>query len=114
MSDLGVGADYDGSRCVITVSGEARLETAASFERVAHEIEARGVDRVLVDMTQLSFMDSASAGMLLKLRKQMRDADGAMVLFGMRKLVARLFERTGLVEQFQCADSREEADALLD
>jgi anti-sigma B factor antagonist len=113
MSDLGVGTSFEGARCTITVTGEARLETAQRFEEVGREIAAAGATEVLVDLTQLVFMDSASAGMLLRLQKQLGESGGVMVLFGMRRLVSRLLERTGLDEQFQCAEGRAEAIALL-
>ena len=113
MSDLGVTTAFEGDRCLIVVSGEARLETAERFEHVTREVAVAGTRAVLVDMTQLVFMDSASAGMLLRLRNQLQSQDGVLVLFGMRKLVSRLFERTGLAEQFTCVETQAEAEALL-
>jgi anti-anti-sigma regulatory factor len=44
----------------------------------------------------------------------MADADGELVLFGLRKLVLRLMERTGLDEQFRVVETEAEALALLD
>jgi len=118
MSDLGVTTIFDGKRCTITVAGEARLETARAFEDAGREIEERAatdvaVTQVLVDMRGLAFMDSASAGMLLRLQLQLRERGGVLVLFGLRRLVSRLLDRTGLDAQFQCAETEAEALALF-
>lgn len=113
MSDLGIQTVFEGKRCTITVAGEARLETARAFEDAAHEIAERGATQVLVDMRGLAFMDSASAGMLLRLQMQLRERDGVLVLFGLRRLVSRLLDRTGLDAQFQCVETEAEALALF-
>lgn len=113
MSDLGVTTNFNGALCTIRVSGEARLETARAFETAAAEIAERDATQVIVDMRALDFMDSASAGMLLRLQAQLREREGVLVLFGLRRMVSRLLERTGLESQFQCVETEAEALALL-
>ena len=114
MSDLRVSAEFDEGVCRVKATGEARLETAAEFDRVRHEIAERGATRVLVDLTGLEFMDSASTGMLIALKNQLAaEEGGALVLHGLRRPVARLFERTGLTEEFECVETEAEAEAHL-
>lgn len=111
--DFRVTADWQDGICVVRLDGEARLENADAFDTMAQEIAERGVDRVAVNMNGLAFMDSASAGMLLRLKSQLDGRDGRLVLFDLRRMVARLMDRTGLDEQFHCVDTREEALAYL-
>ena len=113
MNDLKISTEYDGDVCTIAFSGEARLEIADQFEALSAEIEESKARFLLIDLSRLDFMDSASAGMLLRLKSEVTRRDGAVALFGLRRLVSRLFERTGLDDQFPTAETRDAALALL-
>jgi len=113
MRDFRVKAEWLEGMCVVRLDGEARLENADAFDAMANEIAERGVNGVAVDLNGLDFMDSASAGMLLRLKSQLDKRGGKLVLFDPRRMVARLMERTGLDEQFNCVATREDALALL-
>ena len=113
MSGFRVTAEWQGDVCIVRLDGEARLENADAFDAMAQEIADRGATGVAVDMQGLAFMDSASAGMLLRLKSQLDKREGKLVLFDLRHMVARLMERTGLDEQFHCVPTRDDALALL-
>ena len=49
-----------------------------------------------MDLSDVEFMDSTGLGVLIGSLKRLREADGSMVLAGIRPSVARVFEITGL------------------
>jgi anti-anti-sigma factor len=113
MRDLDVATSWEGTRCTVRLRGEARLENLGALERALEDVIARGALQVPVDCTHLAFMDSASTGVLLRLRGRLDEAGGAIVLFGVRPVVRRLLEGTGLMERLPTAADERAARALL-
>ncbi len=112
MRDLEVSIRWDNSHCVIALKGEARLETVSSFDAIAVQVAERGVKQVILDMSHLAFMDSASMGSLLRLHNNLDVAGGMLVMFDLTRMVARLIERLGL-QQLNVVDTEDEALARL-
>jgi anti-anti-sigma factor len=83
-------------RCLVALSGEARLETTPALDAVSVEIEARRPAGVLLDLQGLGFMDSASMGSILRLHTRVEGWGGTLVLFGLQRRVERLLDRLGL------------------
>ena len=113
MSGLDIDTRWDGTTCVLALHGEARLETVERFDEVAQDALTRGASAVLLDLSGLEFMDSASAGSLLGLYNEVEQRDGSLVLYGMRPVIAKLLDRAGLAERFLTADDEAGARALL-
>jgi anti-anti-sigma factor len=114
MTGLEVSTRWDDDACIVTLQGEARLETVQRLDEAASEVLDRGAQHVLLDMTQLAFMDSASTGALLRLRSQMGERGGSLVLFGLQRVIRRLLEHSGLQDRFTCAADETEARAKLE
>lgn len=110
MTGLEVSTRWDEGTCILALRGEARLETVQRLDEVAAEVLERGAQDLLLDMTHLAFMDSASTGVLLRLRGQVGERGGSLVLFGLQRVIQRLLEHSGLKERFTCAT--DEAEAL--
>ena len=113
MSDIRISTEWLKDVCIVHLDGEARLETVAPFDEIVEEIAQRGVRYVALEMSGLSFMDSASAGILLRLRSRLDAEDGRLVLYDVRKLVAKMLDRTGLGTEFPRYATRDEALAAL-
>ncbi len=113
MTGLDVTTEWDDRICVLALKGEARLETVPRFDETVGTVLERGVEHLLVDLSRLQFMDSASTGSLIRLRGLVAKQGGSLVLFGMRGVVLRLFERAGLDEGFVCAADEVSARALI-
>ena len=111
MSDLDVQVRWDHEHCVIALNGEARLETISAFDAVGVQAAERGVHNAIIDMSALSFMDSASMGSLLRFNNNLEVGGGKLVLFGLQRMIARLIEGLGLK---QLHVVRDEAAALAE
>ena len=55
----------DGNVHVVAVSGEVDLFTAPEFKQRVMAPIAAGIDRVIVDLTETTFIDSSSLGALI-------------------------------------------------
>ena len=94
--------------CRIGLRGEARLDTLPRLDEVATELERRDAKRILADLTFLTFMDSASTGSLLRMHQRTCERGGSLVLYGLPRLITRLFESLGFDETF-CIEPDEDA-----
>ena len=113
MSDLQVQHDFDDGVCIVTLLGEARLETVEAFDAVAREIDVREDTRaVIVDLSRLEFMDSASTGSLLRLHGRMEDRGGKLVMHSLPRFILRLFDRLGLSQFHVASDAAAAAERL--
>ena len=86
----------DGDWMVVYLQGEVDLASAPQVRRGIYELIDQGHHRIAVDLTAVDFMDSTGLGVLIGALKRLREADGALVLAGIRPAVSRVFEITGL------------------
>lgn len=94
---LDVDSWLDERRVVIQVSGEL---DAANCRRLRDELLSRadaGHHRFAVDLSGLSFMDSAGIGVLVGATKRARAADGCLCLVSPRHHIRQVLESMGLV-----------------
>lgn len=89
-----------GAWTVVTVRGELDL---ASAEQLRSAIDGGFGDaepRIAVDLTEVSFMDSSSLGILLASLKQAHELGGELRLVGVQGSPARVLELSGLDDTF--------------
>ncbi len=108
MRNFEVNAAWEDGLAVVELKGEARLENVGALDRLALDIVRRDVKDVLLDLSMLSFMDSASTGSLLRMHRTQEAVGGKVVLFGMQRFIERLFNRLG-IEALQVAVDEAEA-----
>ncbi|MEV4476200.1 STAS domain-containing protein [Nonomuraea salmonea] len=82
---------------VITVLGEVDMTSAAVLEEYVREQAAPG-ERVVLDLTMLTFMDSNGLRACESLHNALRDGGGSLRLTGVHGVLVRLLEITGLRE----------------
>jgi anti-anti-sigma factor len=96
-------------RAVVTVSGEIDLETAS---RLGEELQGAMRDvapDLVVDLSAVTFMDSTGLKVLIAAQLRAGLAGGGITLVGLRRAVRRVFEVTGLDDQFAVHDTLEDA-----
>ena len=103
---LADGADY-----VVSLAGEVDLYTAPELKQELHRLIGEGSTRLVVDMTDTTFIDSTTLGVLLSVVKRVRPEGGAVVLICPDRNVKRIFEITLLDRVFAIVDTRDEAMA---
>ena len=113
MSGLTVTTRAGGSVAVLELNGEARREVVSELESATAEALDGGARHLLLDFSRLEFMDSASAGVLLRITKTSKDAGGRCIIYGVRSVVERLLGAMGLDEHFEISSDESTARARL-
>jgi anti-sigma B factor antagonist len=99
----------EGKAHVVAVSGEVDLFTAPEFkQRVTAPIGA-GIDRVVVDLTQTTFIDSSSLGVLIGAHRRLQQRGGRLVIACDNEAILKTFRITGLDGVFTIVNSVQEA-----
>lgn len=92
-----------GSVCVLTVNGELDLATAPQLEQAL--LGVNGVERIVVDLTGLSFIDSSGLRTLLLARRG--NVPVSVVISS--GAVRRTFEVAGTLDLLEIHESLEDA-----
>lgn len=83
------------SATTIALSGELDMSTVPILEEHLERIEAEGVKAIVVDLVELTFMESLGVHAFVTARKR-ADANGRqLLLVGAKPTVRRVFELTG-------------------
>jgi anti-sigma B factor antagonist len=86
----------------LAVAGEIDVATSPELRRELHQLADREPSRIVLDLSDVTFIDSSGLGVLVGVLKRLReqDRDGVLVLEGLRGPVRKVFEITGLTELF--------------
>jgi anti-sigma B factor antagonist len=103
----------DDTTHLIAVTGEVHVSTAPEFSERLNEAIATGKTGVVIDMTEVAFIDSTGLSVLLNALRRVTRNQGALSLAVSNPTVLRLFEITRLDSTFDIAPTREEAIARL-
>jgi anti-sigma B factor antagonist len=99
---------------VIAVSGEVDLYVAPELKQQLLDVIGRGATSVIVDLTDATFVDSTTLGVLVGAVRRLRGNDGALSVVCSNPSVAKSFELTGLDKVFPIYPTREQAVARID
>ena len=99
----------DGKAHVVAVSGEVDLFTAPEFkQRMSAPIDA-GRSRLVVDLSETSFIDSSSLGVLIGAHRRLKLRGGALLVVCENEAITKTFKITGLDGVFTLAPTVEAA-----
>jgi anti-sigma B factor antagonist len=98
---------------LISLAGEVDLYTAPEFKQQLLEVIGQGAKTVLVDLTDTTFIDSTTLGVLVGGVKRLRPNGGQLALVCDDRNITKIFEITGLDRVFTIYPNREDALAKL-
>jgi anti-sigma B factor antagonist len=93
--ELDLQVQHHDDRAVIQVSGEIDLATCPQLRNVLAELVDRGVRHLVIDLEQVSFLDSSGIGVLMGTLRRVRELDGSLRLTAPSAQVRRVLELTG-------------------
>jgi anti-sigma B factor antagonist len=98
--DLALENTTSGPWIVVRVEGELDLHTSPQLRD--HVLASIGEPpiRIALDLTDVTFMDSSSLGMLVTCLKRVRERDGELMLVGVSGSPMKVFALTGLDRVF--------------
>jgi anti-sigma B factor antagonist len=97
---------------VIAVTGEIDLFTAPEFKQRMSELIDAGRSRLVVDLSETTFIDSSSLGVLIGAHRRLKLRGGLLLVVCDSEAIAKTFKITGLDGVFTLASSVD--DALSD
>jgi anti-sigma B factor antagonist len=98
---------------VIAVSGEIHVSTAPEFSRLLNDAIGEGAMQVVLDLSDVEFIDSTGLSVLLNGLRRVTRRGGRMALVCTNPTVMRLFVITRLDSTFRIVGSREAAVAAV-
>jgi anti-sigma B factor antagonist len=94
---------------VVAVKGEIDLFTAPDFKRhIAAPID-QGVSNVVVDLSETTFIDSSSLGVLIGAHRRLKLRGGSLIIVCDNESIAKTFRITGLDGVFTLVASIDDA-----
>ncbi|HWB57093.1 MAG TPA: STAS domain-containing protein [Gaiellaceae bacterium] len=94
---------------VIALTGEIDLYTAPEFKQQLLDVVGKGAKTVVVDLTDTTFIDSTTLGVLVGGVKRLRPAGGQLSIVSSDRNITKIFEITGLNRVFPLHATRAEA-----
>jgi anti-sigma B factor antagonist len=85
----------------LRVVGEVDVASSPALRAKIAELLDGGADRIVLDLSEMTFIDSSGLGVLVGALKRVRERDRSdLVLTGLQGPPRRVFEITGLTELF--------------
>ncbi len=101
--------EIDSETHVIQLGGEVDLYTAPEFKERLVELIENGKTKIVVDLSDATFIDSTTLGVLVGGVKRLRPAGGSLALVCSDQNITKIFEITGLDRVFPIHATRDEA-----
>ena len=111
MSELiiDIGSVEGTSIVVLRCHGDIDAHTCAKLDNALKVVLDGGVDRVIVDLTDVPYSASRGLGVLIAARKQLEDRAGALALLNPSDAVTAAIEVLGFDSVFNITSTLEEA-----
>jgi len=92
----------------LKISGRLTLAEAPEVKARVRSLIDRGVSRIILDLTELEFVDSSGLAVFVSALKATRQAGGWLKLFGIQELPREIFTLTRLDQVFELYETRRE------
>jgi len=94
----------------LTVSGEVDASTVDGFDGAVDDIIDRGGRFVVLDFSDVQFLDSSGLRGVVRARNLLEEHDGRLTVAGLSGAAQRVLELTGLLEHLRESTSEPAAD----
>jgi len=98
---------------VVSVSGEVDVYSAPELKESLAKLRQSGATSIVVDLTEVAFLDSTGLGALVEARAATTEAGGSLAIVCNQERILKLFTITGLDGVFSIHKSLDEALAAL-
>ncbi len=93
----------------IKLSGNADIDFVNTFSKTASSLEGKKENTILVvDMKDVTYIDSASVGIFVKLIKIYNKKNNSIIIFKPRAQILELFTLTGLIRFLSICTTNDE------
>lgn len=110
--DLDIKTEQHDDRCSLTLDGEVDVATSPSLKSALVSVAEQGCSRIVVDMRNVTFIDSSGLGVLVGALRRARENGGSVHVVCTRESTLKVFRITGLDKVFGIYASAAEAAAF--
>jgi anti-anti-sigma factor len=110
---IGVAVSSSGDITEMRVSGILDSGSAASLEKKLHDLVVGGATRIVVDLSDISYVSSGGWGIFVGEVKGLRESGGDIVLAGMTSEVYDVYELLGFADVLRAFKTIADARAFL-
>jgi anti-anti-sigma factor len=103
--------ELEGDAVAVTVAGELDMGTAPMLQRRLEDIHGRGMRRILLDLSEVSFIDSLSVASIVAARRRL-GPQGRMAVVASHPHVLTVFEIAGLDDVINLRTTYDDALAM--
>ena len=94
---------------LMRLKGEIDLHTCAPFRDTLRELIDQKRYNIVIDLSEVPYLDSAALGVLVDSVRRVREFNGAIYLVAPTPFVRRAFDITRLIKIFRLCDTEEDA-----
>ena len=98
---------------LMRLKGEIDLHTCAPFRDTLRELIDQKRYNIVIDLSEVPYLDSAALGVLVDAVRRVREFSGAIYLVAPTPFVRRAFDITRLIKIFQLCDTEEAALEMI-
>ncbi|MDZ4179533.1 MAG: STAS domain-containing protein [Coriobacteriia bacterium] len=107
--ELDISTENVGASCTLVLSGEVDVYTSPRLKQELADVVDAGCVQVVVDLENLSFIDSSGLGVLVSGLRRVKDKGGTLRLVCTKDGILKIFRITGLDKVFAVFANVEEA-----
>jgi anti-sigma B factor antagonist len=104
VADFEVTAQVSDGTAVVVISGEVDVYTAPQLRDCLRRIDADDADRVVLDLSAMTFIDSTGLGVIVGAVKRLRENGGTLTLRAPSKSTRKVLDITGLAQIIDIED----------
>jgi anti-anti-sigma factor len=109
LHGLKVDARQDGPLGLVRIRGDVRFDQIHAFTSAVDDLAKAGTRHLVLDLAGLSFIDSASIGVIVRTDSEVAKRGGRMVVHSVPRVARKVLEVTGLDKRIAVA--KDETDA---
>ncbi len=114
MTDFAVTrVEQEEDVAVFAVSGELDISNGRDLKAEVWEALDAGALRVVLDLTETTFLDSTAIGVIIAAFKRLRPLGGSLAIVNVTDSIGRTFAITGLDEMLTIVPTRNAAIAAI-
>ncbi|MCU1429485.1 MAG: putative anti-sigma factor antagonist [Actinomycetia bacterium] len=97
---LVVTVEREGRSAIVRIEGEVEFATAPRLRATLLDLAHQGALPVILDLSEVSFLDSAGISLLIQAKKRLANGGSDLVLRAPQRNVRRVLEISGVTELF--------------
>lgn len=108
--DLSIATRPNGNATIVDVKGEVTLRNAPALLKTMMDLlKVKRTPRVILNLTEVKYIDSAGVACLVEALKVSRDLKLSFALFGLTSVAKEVLQLTRLINIFEVHATEEEA-----